>query len=141
MRTVAGLPIRTLIAAAAAMFLTACAATSPQSGDAVELAPPAAAPASETFRPAPPATPGPAPAAADAAVYPRYGDSDDYVCNNGAPADPRTVAACARLRGTAASGPSGTGRFGDADDNLCNHGAPSDPRTIAACERLRGPTR
>ncbi len=30
----------------------------------------------------------------------RYGDSDDYVCNHGDSADPRTVQACKRLRGT-----------------------------------------
>jgi hypothetical protein len=29
----------------------------------------------------------------------RYGDSDDYVCNHGDPADDRTVQACKRLRG------------------------------------------
>ena len=30
----------------------------------------------------------------------RFGGSDDYVCNNGPPSDPRTVEACKRLRGT-----------------------------------------
>jgi hypothetical protein len=30
----------------------------------------------------------------------RFGGSDDYVCNHGEPDDPRTVAACKRLRGT-----------------------------------------
>jgi len=29
----------------------------------------------------------------------RYGDSDDYVCNHGDPADAKTVQACTRLRG------------------------------------------
>ncbi|MEJ0066930.1 MAG: hypothetical protein WDM85_17200 [Caulobacteraceae bacterium] len=31
----------------------------------------------------------------------REGDSDDYICNHGAPDDPTTIEACNRLRGTA----------------------------------------
>jgi len=91
----------------------------------------------------PPMAPPPAPTETMAS---RYGDSDDYVCNHGAPDDPRTGQACAHLRGADSpavaqpAGPGvGTGRFGDSDDYLCNHGAPDDPRTVQACARLRAP--
>ncbi len=71
--------------------------------------------------------------------YPRYGDSDDFLCNNSPPGDARGDQACIRLRGSAASRTSRpTSRYGDSDDFLCNHGAPGDPRTILACQRLRG---
>jgi hypothetical protein len=74
-------------------------------------------------------------------THPRFGDSDDYLCNQGPPDDPRTAQACAHLRGPNAPPTSrGTGRFGDSDDYLCNNGPPGDPRTIQACIRLRGPT-
>lgn len=69
----------------------------------------------------------------------RYGDSDDFLCNNSSPGDPRGDQACIRLRGS--TGPQAsrpTSRYGDSDDFLCNHGAPRDPRTIQACQRLRG---
>jgi len=42
----------------------------------------------------------PSPYIADGQGGGRMGGSDDYVCNHGAPDDPRTVQACARLRGT-----------------------------------------
>lgn len=72
-------------------------------------------------------------------AYPRYGDSDDYLCNGAPPGDPRSPAACARLRGQVpAPNNRGTGRYGDSDDYLCNDGAPDDPRAAEACGRLRG---
>jgi len=39
-----------------------------------------------------------APEHAASVSYPRNGDSDDFVCHHGAPADPRTLQACQRLR-------------------------------------------
>jgi hypothetical protein len=71
--------------------------------------------------------------------YPRYGDSDDYLCNNGSPDDPRTAQACFRLRGPDAAAISNpTSRNGDSDDYLCNFAPPGDPRSLQACVRLRG---
>ncbi len=71
--------------------------------------------------------------------YSRYGDSDDFLCNNSPPGDPRGDQACIRLRGSvAARAGRPTSRYGDSDDFMCNHGAPEDPRTIQACQRLRG---
>jgi hypothetical protein len=81
----------------------------------------------------------PPPAPPEAAIsYPRYGDSDDYLCNFAPPGDPRSLAACIRLRGPNAV-PEPVPRYGDADDFVCHHGAPGDPRTLQACQRLRPP--
>ena len=94
-----------------------------------------------------PASPSPSPPPYEAAPppetssNPRFGDSDDHLCDQGPPEDPRTVQACARLRGPDAPPVSRfTGRFGDSDDNVCNNGPADDARTIEACKRLRGPT-
>jgi len=68
----------------------------------------------------------------------RQADSDDYVCNHGAPDDPATIDACGRLRGTTQGMNREFGLQRDNDDYNCTHGAPGDPVTQAACMRLRG---
>jgi hypothetical protein len=70
--------------------------------------------------------------------YPRYGDSDDYLCNFAPAGDPRSPQACIRLRGPDAY-PQPPARFGDTDDFVCNHGTPGAPHTTQACLRLRPP--
>ncbi len=70
----------------------------------------------------------------------REGDSDDYICNHGAPDDPTTIEACNRLRGTARGAGVEVGRQYNSDDYNCNHGDPNDPATLTACQRLRGTT-
>ncbi|HVN02174.1 MAG TPA: surface-adhesin E family protein [Caulobacteraceae bacterium] len=68
----------------------------------------------------------------------RQADSDDYICNHGAPDDPATIDACGRLRGTTSGMNRDLGRERDSDDYNCSHGAPGDPATIEACQHLRG---
>jgi hypothetical protein len=68
----------------------------------------------------------------------RQADSDDYVCNHGAPDDPATIDACGRLRGTTQGMTREVGLQRDNDDYNCTHGAPGDPVTQGACMRLRG---
>jgi hypothetical protein len=80
--------------------------------------------------------PPPPPSPTAAISYPRYGDSDDYLCNFAPPGDPRSPAACMRLRGPYAV-PEPVPRYGDSDDFVCHHGALGDPRTLQACQRLR----
>jgi hypothetical protein len=70
-------------------------------------------------------------------------DSDDYNCSRGAVDDPRTIAACSRLRGEPVSADE---IFADRrkgfqranDDWRCHHGRPGAPRTLEACRRLAG---
>jgi len=70
-------------------------------------------------------------------------DSDDYNCSHGAADDPRTLQACANLRGepvTAAEIVSWR-RMGferASDDYRCHHARQGSARRIAACRRLRG---
>lgn len=71
----------------------------------------------------------------------RQRDSDDYICNHGAPDDPTTIEACGHLRGTTRGMLRDISHQRDNDDYNCNHGAPDDPGTIEACGRLRGTTR
>lgn len=132
-------------------FLLAACSTAPYDSPEVQgqsqsqvQRPPAPLPAA-TVAPAPAAppmiaeAPYPAPSASVSYPrYPRYGDSDDYLCNFAPPGDPRTPAACIRLRGPDA-GPQPVPRYGDSDDFLCNHGRPGEPSTVEACQRLRPP--
>jgi hypothetical protein len=67
-------------------------------------------------------------------------DSDDYVCNHGAPDDPTTIEACGHLRGTTRGIGRDLGHQRSSDDFNCNHGAADDPATLEACQRLRGTT-
>jgi hypothetical protein len=133
-----------LAAVCAGLLLAACSTATPYVGAEVQAQPPSQVPQP----PAPiPAAAVPADAAmvaeappppAGAISYPRYGDSDDYLCNFAPPGDPRTPAACVRLRGPDAV-PEPVPRYGDSDDFVCHHGAPGDPRTRQACQRLRPP--
>lgn len=68
----------------------------------------------------------------------RQGDSDDYVCNHGAPDDPTTIEACGHLRGSVRGIGRDLGHERNNDDYTCNHGSPDDPATLEACDRLRG---
>ena len=120
----------TLIGICAGLLLAACSTP-----------PPSESPRVDSQAPRPIAAPAAAPEAPEHAAsvsYPRNGDSDDYLCNFAAPGDPRTPAACARLRGPQAV-PQPVPRYGDSDDFVCHHGAPADPRTLQACQRLRPP--
>ena len=139
----------TLIGFCAGLLLAACS-TTPYVGVDVQQEhpnpaqrPPAPVPAvAAAPAAAPPAVvaeaPPPPPPAAASVSYPRYGDSDDYLCNFAPPGDPRTPAACIRLRGPDAV-PEPVPRYGDSDGFVCHHGAPGDPRTLQACQRLRPP--
>jgi hypothetical protein len=130
----------------AGFLLAACTTATPYVGAEVgeqhpsqAQRPPAAVPAAVVA----PATAVPpmvaeAPPPPAAVSYPRYGDSDDYLCNFAPPGDPRTPAACIRLRGPDAV-PQPVPRYGDSDDFVCHHGQPGDPRTTEACLRLRPP--
>jgi hypothetical protein len=147
MRSEYRIALDALTAVSAGLLLAACSTAAPYAGADVGEAHPNQAPQPPT------AVAGPAPAPADAAMvaeapppappaaaisYPRYGDSDDYLCNFAPPGDPRTPAACLRLRGPGAV-PEPVPRYGDSDDFVCHHGAPGDPRTLQACQRLRPP--
>ena len=112
----------------------------PEPAQAQAPAPPMApAPVATALAPPPPtlATEAVPPPTASVS-YPRYGDSDDYLCNFAPPGDPRSLQACIRLRGPDAF-PQPPARYGDTDDFVCHHGAPGDPRTTQACLRLRPP--
>ena len=134
--------LQALIGACAGLLLASCETlpleepTGPSQAQA-PAAPIAAAPVSTGPLIAPPrpdtAVPPPAPVS-----YPRYGDSDDYLCNFAPPGDPRTPQACLRLRGPDAV-PQPPPRYGDTDEFVCNHGTPGDPHTTQACLRLRPP--
>ena len=138
--------ITTLMWASASLLFVSCSTVPPHAAGPGNSPPQSAAPPPPPpyYRPAqeppPQARPETAPSPA-AASYPRYGDSDDYVCNNGPPEEARTVQACARLRGPGVPATlPGRNRFGDSDDFVCNHGPPGEARTVQACQRLRGPS-
>ena len=132
--------LKALFRACAALLLVSCSTTptdEPHAQSQLQAPPPPVAPA-------PPVTataglPMASEAAPTASVsYPRYGDSDDYLCNFAPPGDPRSPQACIRLRGPGAV-PQPPAQYGNTDDYVCNHGPPGDPRTIQACNRLRPP--
>jgi hypothetical protein len=133
--------LKALVSACAALLLVSCSTTPTDEPHA-----------QSQLQPPPPPPEAPAPAVTATAVppmvseapptasvsYPRYGDSDDYLCNFAPPGDPRTPQACIRLRGPGAV-PQPPAQYGNTDDYVCNHGPPGDPRTIQACNRLRPP--
>ena len=145
MRGANRLSLTALIGACAGVLLVACStvpAQAPLAQSQVQVPPPpAAVPAmteTATATPVPPIGPAAYAPPPPSVSYPRYGDSDDYLCNFAPPGDPRTPAACIRLRGPDAV-PQPPAHYSDTDDFLCNHGTPGDPRTIQACLRLRPP--
>jgi hypothetical protein len=144
MRRETSAALTTLLAVCAGLSLASCTPTYPDTlpdQGPVAVAAPAPPPPQAEPVAAPPATQTLSREEAVPPFYPRYGDSDDYLCNNGASNDPRTVQACARLRGpNVPPVPHPPGRWGDSDDYLCNFAPPGDPRTIPACARLRGPS-
>ncbi len=142
MRGASRVALNALIGACAGLLLTACSTTPPdmsQSGSQGQVpTPPMTAASAPTATAVPPIVAYAPPPPAASVSYPRYGDSDDYLCNFAPPGDPRTPQACIRLRGPNAV-PQPPARYGDSDDYVCNHGAPGDPRTAQACLRLRAP--
>jgi len=142
--------LNALIGACAGLLLAACSTAPYDGSQAQSQAPrpiPVSAPPIDTAvapAPAEPPTAGPPivaeapPPPASSVSYPRYGDSDDYLCNFAPPGDPRSAQACIRLRGPDAV-PQPVPRYVDSDDFVCHHGAPGDPRTLQACQRLRPP--
>jgi hypothetical protein len=155
MRGASRLSLKALIGACAGALLVACSTVPPQAPQAqsqvqtpqahsqVQAPPPPLAPVpaaaeTATATPVPPIGPAAYAPPPPSVSYPRYGDSDDYLCNFAPPGDPRTPQACIRLRGPDAV-PQPPAHFSDTDDFVCNHGTPGDPRTIEACLRLRPP--
>ena len=138
--------LKALIGVCAGLLLASCESLPPDGpyppgpAQAQVPAPPMApAPVSTALAPPPPpmATEAVPPPTASVS-YPRYGDSDDYLCNFAPPGDPRSLQACIRLRGPDAF-PQPPARYGATDDFVCHHGAPGDPRTTQACLRLHPP--
>ncbi len=136
--------LRILTGIALGLLLAACSIMPPGPPDNQDSPPPVA------MLPPPPSQPAPTTSSAmtensmatqsdQSPSYPRYGNSDDFLCNNNPPGDPRGDQACIRLRGSAASRTGRpTSRYGGSDDFICNRGLPEDPRTVRACRRLRG---
>jgi hypothetical protein len=136
--------LNAFIGACAGLLLAACSTMPPdmpqgegQSQARAPAPPMTAAPVATAIVVPPTAPDAPWPPTASVS-YPRYGDSDDYLCNFAPPGDPRSLQACIRLRGPDAY-PQPPARYGDSDDFVCHHGAPGDPRTTQACLRLRPP--
>lgn len=146
MRGESRVALNALIGSCAGLLLVACSAMPPdelQAQDQATAPPPPMATAPAALATVAPATARPpmvayAPPPTASVSYPRYGDSDDYLCNFAPPGDPRSLQACIRLRGPDAF-PQPPARYGDSDDFVCHHGAPGDPRTTQACLRLRPP--
>jgi hypothetical protein len=133
--------LKALVRACAALLLVSCSTTptdEPHAQSQLQAPPPITPAPVTTATAVPPMTSEASPPPAASVSYPRYGDSDDYLCNFAPPGDPRTPQACIRLRGPGAV-PQPPAQFGNTDDYVCNHGAPGDPRTIQACTRLRAP--
>jgi hypothetical protein len=133
--------LKALVWASAALLLASCSTTpteEPHAQSQLQAPPPVAPAPVATATPIQPILPDTIPPPAASVSYPRYGDSDDYLCNLAPPGDPRTPQACIRLRGPGAV-PQPPAQYGNTDDYVCNHGPPGDPRTIQACNRLRPP--
>lgn len=145
MRSECRVALNALIGVCAGFLLAACttgayvgAEVGEQSPSQVQRPPTPVPAAAITSAPAPVIAEAPPPPPPSSVSYPRYGDSDDYLCNFAPPGDPRTPGACIRLRGPDAV-PQPVPRYGDSDDFVCHHGQPGDPRTTEACQRLRPP--
>lgn len=143
MRGVNRAALTTLTGVYAAFLLVSCSTMPPAAAQGygqsrTEIAAPPVAGLDMAPATAPPIAHEPFAPPAAPVSYPRYGDSDDYLCNFAPPGDPRTPAACIRLRGPDAL-PQPPAHYGDTDDFLCNHGTPGDPHTTQACQRLRPP--
>jgi hypothetical protein len=134
---------RLLAVLLAAGALAACEDLTPQYpvGPGPAAGPPPVGPPPPAPAYAAPLSPPAAEAPPNSSANSRYGDSDEAVCNTGAPDDPRTVQACQRLHAPDspdAGLPRPQARWGDSDEFRCNNGPRDDPRTAQACQRLRG---